>query len=149
LIDTPSSIVVPNIVVRKASERDFAAIARIQQQCAEAAQWPVGDYSGFETLLALVDSVPAGFAAWRQVAPEEAELLNLAVIPQFRRRGVASALLKSLRDAAAGDIFLEVAEPNLGAKTLYERAGWKAVATRRGYYDHGKIDAVVMKKCSC
>jgi ribosomal-protein-alanine N-acetyltransferase len=147
-MDTPASIVVPNIVVRKASERDFPAIARIQQRCPQAAQWPVGDYSGFEMLLALVDSAPAGFAAWRQTAPDEAELLNLGVDPDFRRRGVGAALLEALCGAARGEIFLEVAEPNAAAIALYRRAGWEAVALRKGYYESGRVHAVVMKKCS-
>jgi ribosomal-protein-alanine N-acetyltransferase len=142
-VDTTSPI-----VVRRASERDFPAIARIQQRCPEAAQWPLGDYSGFETLLALADSAPAGFCAWRQSAPDEAELLNLAVDPGARRRGVATALLDALRAQAQGEIFLEVAEPNLPAIALYTKAGWEAVALRKGYYQQGGINAVVMKKGS-
>ena len=42
--------------VRPAVECDFPAIARIQQRCPETAQWPLGDYSGFPLLLALVDA---------------------------------------------------------------------------------------------
>jgi ribosomal protein S18 acetylase RimI-like enzyme len=137
------------IVVRKASERDYPAIARIQTACPEAAQWPVGDYSAFEMLLALVDGRPAGFLAWRQADAEEAEILNLAVHPDWRRRGVGSALLEAVREAAAGDIFLEVAETNLGGIALYQRRGWERVALRRGYYADGRVNAVVMKKSSC
>ncbi len=108
----------------------------------------MGDYSGFETLLALVDAAPAGFCAWRQSAPDEAELLNLAVDPDARRRGVATALLDALRAVAQGEIFLEVAEPNSPAIALYTKAGWEAVALRRGYYQQGRMNAVVMKKGS-
>jgi ribosomal-protein-alanine N-acetyltransferase len=99
-------------------------------------------------LLALIDSLPAGFAAWRRTAPDEAELLNLGVAPEFRRKGVATALLDALTAAAAGDIFLEVAEPNTSAIALYSKSGWEPVAIRRGYYQSGRIDAVVMKKRS-
>ena len=137
-----------SIVVRKGSERDYPAIARIQQTCLEAAQWPVGDYAAFETLIALAEGQPAGFCAWRQTAPDEAELLNLGVDPAARRRGVASALLDALCTHARGDIFLEVAEPNGPAIGLYTRQGWLPVAVRRGYYAGGKINAVVMKKRS-
>lgn len=99
-------------------------------------------------LLAMADFVPAGFLAWRQTGPEEAELLNLAVDPAVRRRGVARALLGELIHMARGDIFLEVAENNFGAIALYTAAGWKAVSVRRGYYQQGRINAVVMKKGS-
>jgi ribosomal protein S18 acetylase RimI-like enzyme len=142
LIATPASI-----VVRPASESDYPSIARIQQRCPEAAQWPVGDYSSFETLLALVDSHPAGFCAWRQTAPDEAELLNLGVDPALRRRGVAAALLNALIGAAHGEIFLEVAEPNTAALALYTALGWERVALRPDYYQKG-VNAIVMKKRS-
>jgi ribosomal-protein-alanine N-acetyltransferase len=142
MIATPASI-----VVRTASESDFPAMARIQQHCPEAAQWPVGDYSAFKTLLALVDSVPAGFCAWRQIAPEEAELLNLAVDPAWRRKGVAAALLEALTSAAHGDIFLEVAEPNTAALALYTKYGWEPISLRLAYYQKA-INAIVMKKRS-
>ena len=137
------------IVVRRASECDFAAVARIQQACPEAGQWPVGDYSAFEILLALVEGAPAGFCAWRQAAPDEAEILNLGVDPRFRRRGVAMALLDALCGVAQGEVFLEVAETNHPAQALYARAGWLAAGMRPGYYQNGTINAVVMKKGSC
>jgi len=137
-----------SIAVRPAAERDFPAIARIQQTSPEAAQWPVGDYSGFEVLLALLHEgrtpAPAGFCAWRQISADEAELLNLAVVPEFRRRGVASALLNTLRSQATGTIFLEVAEPNSAAISLYKHHGWVSTGVRKGYYQNGMVNAIVM-----
>jgi len=136
------------IVIRVASESDYPAIARLQQQCPDAAQWPLGDYSGCNTFLALLEKTPAGFCAWRQTAPDEAELLNLGVAPAFRRRGVARALLEALRNTASGALFLEVAENNHGAIALYTAAGWTPAGYRPGYYHHGTVNAVVMKKGS-
>jgi ribosomal-protein-alanine N-acetyltransferase len=121
----------------------------LQQLSPEAAQWPLGDYSGSSLLLALIDDVPAGFCSWRQTVEDEAELLNLAVDPAFRRRGVGKALLSALEKAAKGTIFLEVAETNAAAIALYRNTGWLEVAIRKGYYNHGKINGIVMKKCSC
>jgi len=144
----------PSIEIRNATERDYPAIARIQQGSPEAAQWPVGDYSNFRVLLALLPtrppaeqgSVAAGFCAWRQVAPDEAELLNLAVDPASRRLGVASALLAALQREARGELFLEVAEPNEPAISLYEHHGWVRNGVRKGYYQHGNVNAIVMQK---
>ncbi len=137
------------INVREACESDYGAIGRIQEQSPEAAQWPLGDYSGSSLLIASVDGAPAGFCSWRQTVDDEAELLNLAVSPEFRRKGVAFALLEILRKTASGTIFLEVAETNLGALALYKNSGWKQVAVRKGYYAGGKINGIVMKKSSC
>jgi len=138
-----------SIAVRHVGECDFPAIARIQQTSPEAAQWPVGDYSGFEVLLALLHEgrtpVPAGFCAWRQISTDEAELLNLAVVPEFRRRGVASALIRTLRNEAKGTIFLEVAEPNSAAILFYEHHGWVSTGVRKGYYQNGMVNAIVMR----
>ena len=137
-----------SVQVRPGSESDFSAVARIQQRSPEAAQWPLGDYAGFPLLVALVNSTVAGFCSWRRTAPGEAELLNLAVDPAFRRHGVASALLEVLGAQAQGTVFLEVAEPNTAAIALYRRLGWEQVGLRAGYYDHGTINGIVMKKCS-
>lgn len=137
-----------SIFVRVAGEADYPAIARLQQQCPEAAQWPLGDYSGCGMLLALLEKTPAGFCAWRQTAPDEAELLNLGVAPDFRRRGVAKALLDTLSRAATGAIFLEVAETNRAALSLYAALGWVRTGVRPGYYNQGTLNAVVMKKGS-
>ena len=134
--------------MRAGAESDYPAIARIQQLCPEAAQWPGADYAGCQLLLALIESAPAGFCAWRQSSPREAELLNLAVDPEWRRRGVASALLAALSQAASGDIFLEVAESNRAAIALYRSHGWEQAGVRPGYYIHGSINALVMKKRS-
>jgi ribosomal-protein-alanine N-acetyltransferase len=143
-----------DILVRTATESDYPAITRIQVASPEAAQWPVGDYSGYRMLLALLPSagqhakVPAGFCAWRQTSPDEAELLNLAVHPASRRQGVASALLEALSKAAKGTTFLEVAEPNHPAIALYEHHGWVRTSTRKGYYEGGSVNAIVMQKRS-
>ena len=52
------------IHVRAAVEADYAAVARIQLQCPEAAQWPLGDYSGCSMLLALLGNLPAGSVSY-------------------------------------------------------------------------------------
>jgi len=117
-------------------------------RCPEAAQWPVGDYSQFETLVAFLASQPAGFCAWRQSAPDQAELLNLGIEPGYRRRGIASALLNTLCRTANGQIFLEVAENNRPAIALYKNLGWSQTGVRPGYYHGGKINAIVMNKRS-
>ncbi len=61
------------------------------------------------------DAAVAGFLVWRQTAPDEVEILNLAVDTAFRRQGIAKALLAGL---PACDVFLEVRESNLPALRL-------------------------------
>jgi ribosomal protein S18 acetylase RimI-like enzyme len=139
--------------VRIATESDYSAIAGIQRASPEAAQWADRDYAGFSILLATdvndAARIPAGFCIWRQTTKEEAELLNLAVLPAHRRRGAGSALLAALEDTATGDIFLEVAESNSPAIAFYEHHGWVRSGVRKGYYHNGCVNAIVMQKGPC
>ena len=137
-----------SIAIRAAGGADYPAVARIQAASPGAAQWPVGDYSNFVVLVAVAGGVAAGFCAWRQTAEDEAELLNLAVMPEARQQGVGLALLEALRRVARGTLFLEVAEGNGAARALYRKAGWEVVAVRKEYYGPGN-NAIVMKITSC
>ncbi|MCU6455580.1 GNAT family N-acetyltransferase [Sphingomonas sp. A2-49] len=91
---------------------------------------------GVRLTLAFVDDAPAGFAMVRSVA-DEAELLLLAVDPAYRRRGVATALLRGvIADAGVAgvtDLHLEVRAGN-DAVALYVAQGFAKVGERRGYY---------------
>jgi ribosomal-protein-alanine N-acetyltransferase len=87
----------------------------------------------------------SGFILARALAGE-AELLTLAVVPEARGRGIGRALLyAAMRKAAscgAETLYLEVAESNAAALSLYMAAGAKPVGRRRRYYPTG-ADALV------
>lgn len=91
---------------------------------------------GVRLTLATVDDAPAGFAMVRAVA-DEAELLLLGVDPRFRRRGIATALLRAVIAEAQvtgiADLHLEVRANNEAVK-LYTAQGFAKVGERRGYY---------------
>jgi ribosomal-protein-alanine N-acetyltransferase len=75
-------------------------------------------------------------------------LMNIAVAPEFRRRGIASALLERLFEVTSGDprrgYTLEVRVSNTEAIRLYERLGFEARGIRRGYYTDNREDALIM-----
>jgi len=75
-------------------------------------------------------------------------VMNVAVAPDHRRRGVASALLSRLLDLTRADAerghTLEVRVSNIGAIKLYERVGFEARGVRRGYYTDNREDALIM-----
>ncbi|MDP9094126.1 MAG: ribosomal protein S18-alanine N-acetyltransferase [Actinomycetota bacterium] len=83
------------------------------------------------------------------IVADTAEILTVGVIPAARRRGVARALVAELiaeaRRREAGQAFLEVRVDNAAARALYLRAGFAEVGMRPGYYDSGRVDAVVMR----
>jgi ribosomal-protein-alanine N-acetyltransferase len=84
------------------------------------------------------------------IGGEQAEILTVGVIPNARRRGIATTLLDELVVRAvhggARELFLEVRVDNEAARRLYEKEGFTVVGRRRGYYDHGRVDAVVMRR---
>ncbi len=93
----------------------------------------------------------AGFILTR-CAADEAELLTIAVDPDFQRMGVASLLIcaaeKELKKNAVISFFLEVRCDNAAAIACYLKLGFEKIAVRKNYYidDSGsKIDADVFR----
>jgi ribosomal-protein-alanine N-acetyltransferase len=77
------------------------------------------------------------------------EVLNLAVSPELRRRGVGEALLDAglaaFRRSRMDEVFLEVRESNTSARALYARHGFRPVGQRSAYYRNPKEDALVLR----
>ncbi|HSI98525.1 MAG TPA: ribosomal protein S18-alanine N-acetyltransferase [Gaiellaceae bacterium] len=75
-------------------------------------------------------------------------VMNVAVAPTFRRRGIASTLLERLFEITAADPrrghTLEVRVSNVGAIRLYEGLGFESRGIRRGYYTDNREDALIM-----
>ncbi len=88
-----------------------------------------------------------GFAAFQLVA-DEAELRNLAVAPEYQRRGVGRALLEEARkrlvEAGAQRLYLEVRPSNKPALELYQSLGFSLLGVRKDYYRDPLEDAYVM-----
>ena len=75
-------------------------------------------------------------------------VMNIAVLPDARRGGIATAMLERLFEVTAGDgrrgYTLEVRVSNTAAISLYERLGFQARGIRRGYYTDNREDALIM-----
>lgn len=80
---------------------------------------------------------------------DEGHILNLAVHPDLRRRGIATVLVEKaineLRMNGCRFLFLEVRVSNIDAIKFYERFGFQPVGYRKDYYAQPKEDAVLMK----
>lgn len=133
-----------NIEARPASGADLALIAQIQAASPEASQWDVPEYLKYELLVALCDGRVAGFAVARRLAESEAELLNLAVDPAFRRRGIGRRLLAEVTSNLRGTLWLEVRESNVTARKFYKSLGFCEAGRRPSYYPDSAEGAIVM-----
>jgi ribosomal-protein-alanine N-acetyltransferase len=135
--------------IRRGGAGDLDAVAAIQQASPGAAGWNVADYLEQDFWVAVLENRVVGFLVARSVAADQREILNLAVAPDFRRRGVARALLDSTLQAFCGDVFLEVRESNGAAQEFYKSIGFKVLSKRFAYYDLPPETAIVMKFHSC
>jgi ribosomal-protein-alanine N-acetyltransferase len=75
----------------------------------------------------------------------EREILNVAVAPDHRRRGIARALMKH-ELARGGTFFLEVRESGLPARKLYKSLGFMQVGIRKEYYEFPRESAIVLRR---
>lgn len=82
------------------------------------------------------------------VVLDEGYITNIAVHPDFRRKGIAHTLTESMKNEAQrlelSFLTLEVRESNLAAIRLYEKAGFRVVGKRKGFYSDPKEDAILM-----
>ena len=91
-----------------------------------------------------------GYAAVLVVAPGvEADVLTVAVLPEYARQGIATHFMNELEKWSEGKqalaMMLEVGVENTNAIALYEKLGYQTIATRKNYYGQG-LDAFVMRK---
>jgi [ribosomal protein S18]-alanine N-acetyltransferase len=135
--------------IRRGGADDLAAVAAIQQASPGAAGWKVADYLEQEFLVALQGNRIVGFLVARTLVAGEREILNLAVAPDSRRKGVARALLDRVFEGFCGEVFLEVRESNGVALKFYKSLGFKELSRRKGYYGNPPETAIVMKFHSC
>lgn len=100
-------------------------------------------------LVALDGETVAGYVG-SQTVMDETDMMNVAVHPDFRRQGVARALILALigelKKRGSRCLTLEVRASNDPARTLYESLGFAHVGTRRNYYQNPKEDALILRK---
>ena len=100
-------------------------------------------------LVALDGERVAGYVGSQSVMGES-DMMNIAVHPDYRRRGLAENLVEALCSAlkAGGNtcLSLEVRASNVPAISLYEKTGFSQVGRRKNYYRNPKEDALILRK---
>jgi [ribosomal protein S18]-alanine N-acetyltransferase len=144
------------IALRDMHASDLPAVLEIERR-SFAQPWSRGFFekeltTAFARLVVAVDEVGprpmiVGYTCrWR--VTDEVHVLNVAVHPEHRGRGLGRTLLEAVlaesRAAGSRAVFLEVRAGNVVARRLYRHLGFRELGVRRGYYGPGQ-DAIVME----
>ena len=137
-------------MLRRASQIDSMAMATIHAAAfAKQDAWSADVFSMQLGLIGVFGLLHAsGGIILVRVAADQAEILTIAVAPEARRGGIATALLSEATIEAASmgaaAIFLEVSVANTAARRLYTGAGFRQVGQRPRYYSD-RSDALVLR----
>lgn len=147
--------------IREVCEADIKAVAALEKICftdpwsEEMFSSLIKGHSG-KCFAVFSDVKICAYAAVYVIAGDEqlrdgdTELANIAVSPEYRRRGIAKMLMDRVYAVAkenfCSDIFLEVRRSNLAAQSLYLSEGFIVYGERKNYYTSPREDAVLMKK---
>jgi [ribosomal protein S18]-alanine N-acetyltransferase len=138
--------------IRPIERRDLEFVMAIQSACPEIAQWTTWDYANtvqgaMTAWVADQNREVAGFIVARRVT-SELEILNFAVRPDRRHRGIGASLLRETLawgvTFQAEKAFLEVRASNLAALRFYEHNGFEVTGRRPRYYSAPIEDALVL-----
>ena len=140
------------MLIRQMKSEDVFQAAEIEKKSFSMPWSP----EGFKGALAYEDNIIlvaeeagriAGYACV-YVSFDEGELTNIAVVPEYRGRGIGLMLMKELKhraeDKSVSKIVLEVRISNATAISLYEKCGFKNLGTRKNFYDQPVDDAYIM-----
>ncbi len=145
------------VVWRPLATDDLGYVAVLEGEI-HAAPWTLGNFrdallAGYQTLVGEREHRIVAFGVL-MLAPGEAQILNLSVVPDNRRSGLGRAMLKrflhAARERGAEQCFLEVRASNAPALALYGSEGFVTVGRRDGYYPATattpREDALVMRR---
>lgn len=142
------------MILRPWKYEDILRISDMERECFPAEPWSFQmlassfDSESFSGVVAEDGGEIIGYGGVT-VAPDSADIDNVAVAEEYRHSGVGRAILKELikiaKEKGARKIFLEVRVSNSTAMELYLKCGFKGVYARTRYYSDGE-DCLVMAK---
>lgn len=142
------------MMIVKMSEAHVSQVAELERLCFSSPWSEKSVASELKNplslwLIALEGDTVAGYVG-SQTVMGETDMMNIAVHPDFRRRGIAEALVSELVEKLKGQgshsLALEVRASNEPARALYEKLGFSLVGKRPNYYRNPKEDAYILRK---
>jgi len=144
-----------DIIIEEAKERDLEAIMEIEKLSFPSYPYSLDFFKtllkdcGRYFLLSKIGNTILGYICGRIFRGELGEIVSIAVIPNFRRRGIGRKLMFELESRFKNDGIkvtrLEVSVKNVDAIKFYEALGYEIIQLIRNYYPDGS-DAFIMIK---
>ena len=137
--------------IRPVTETDLVDVAALERRCFPD-PWSMESFRAFVGSVAFLAEDSTGVLGYvfAHFAVDVAEILNVAVASEARRRGIGTRLVEEACAAlvrhGVETVFLEVRESNVAAQTLYRGIGFSLVGRRRAYYRHPLEDALVLAR---
>ena len=136
------------------SDAHIAQIAQLEKQCFSAPWSEKSLVSELKSALALwivaIDGDTVVGYVGSQSVLGEADMMNLAVLPDYRRQGIGKKLVLTLIDElqkkSIHSLTLEVRVSNVSALALYNKLGFFEVGIRPNYYSYPKENAMILRK---
>ncbi len=139
-----------DIEIKRSSDDNLKDIANIEEQCFSM-PWNLSSIENefshefSEIYVACSNERTIGYLII-YIFGNEAEIVRIAVEKEYRKLGVASALINEAFLNFIGDIFIEVRVNNIAALALYKKLGFNELNIRKDYYTNPTEDALIMKK---
>ena len=142
------------MIIRQMNKDDVAAIAELEKVCFSD-PWSENSISSELNnplsfwLVAESDGKVVGYVG-SQAVLDAADMMNLAVAPDYRQQGIGQALVNwlvcALQQKNVIALLLEVRVSNVSAISLYKKLGFVQVGRRPKYYHNPREDALILRK---
>lgn len=141
-----------DITIEKMSEKHIAELAEVEQQSFSRPWSHDGlkaelDNPSAVFFVAVADGKAVGYIGFHTVL-DEAYIANIAVLPEYRRKGIATALLQCAvdfcRENGFAFITLEVRQSNINSVALYKKFAFEIVGERKNFYTAPTENAYIM-----
>ncbi len=143
-----------DLLFEKMTEQHIPRVAELEKQCfstpwSESALSEELSNKFARFFVSVLNGEVVGYIGSHNVLGE-VYITNVAVFPEYRKKGFGEALIKKLIETVKNEnadfITLEVRKSNISAINLYEKCGFSAVGERKNFYEKPCEDAILMTK---
>lgn len=131
-------------------EKDIEKIVKIENICFSSpkSRKSIQDElnnENYRLIGCVSDNNIVGYLSYCKVY-DELEISSIAVLPEYRNKGIATLLMEEMIKINFSKAFLEVRKSNISAINLYKKFGFELINVRKNYYSNPIEDALILSK---